>query len=138
MSNCYVTFYFEVPLEGGVADEVCKFLCQADRYHGVDGDEQEKICVALSPVFSDFREYQELGFQWQITKNVLCIDADESGNTEHASELLKWLLPKVDAKALGFTYAAFGDGANDGGAVCVSSDGCEWMNAETWLAEKVA
>lgn len=137
MSDCYLTFNIHIPLEDDVADEVCKLLVLADKYHGVDEDEQQEIRDALAPVFSEFAEYEELGFDWQIHLNALCLDADENGNTEHATELLKWLLPKTTYSNLGFSYAEYGGGENGGGAVRVFNNGSkvevEYMNTDFWL-----
>lgn len=143
MSNAYLEFYFEVPLPSQeVANEVSALLDLGDQYWDADPDRQEKLREELSKVFSEFAEYEELGFQWNIHERgdarTLCITGEESGNTEHATELLLWLLPKTDFLNLGFSYAEYGDGHYGGGAVRVFMNGgtpeAEYMNTETWLA----
>jgi len=143
MGNCYLEFYFEVPLPSDeVKAEVGKFLGRADDYFGAGHREREKICEELAPVFSEFAEYEELGFTWNFRQNILAVTGEESGNTEHAIDLLKWLLPKLDIKKAGFTYAMWGDGDYDGGAIVVSMTDngpeVEYIHASYWLMEKLS
>ena len=148
MSNCYTEFYFELPLpSNAVVEEVSALLALADDYQCEAPEEQEKSLELLSPVFSEFYEYEELGFTWHVSSHPsqqawsLCIEGEESGNVEHATELILWLLPKLDIKSAGFTYCEHGGGSNGGGAVAVimTDDGpkAEWVNADSWLAEKL-
>ena len=150
MSNSYTTFYFELPLrDAAQAKKVEELLTAGDGYFDLDPDQQEKVVEVMEEVFSEFGEYEELGFEWNIhTRSTepdgpftLCVFHDEFGNVEHATELIQWLLPDLEIKAAGFEYAMYGDGENSGGAVaCIKTeDGIDtqWTNTSTWLAEKL-
>jgi len=152
MSNCYLEFYFELPLpSAAVAKEVSDLLDLAEEYRDALPDEQGKFADRLSVVFSEFAEYEELGFNWNVSRPanstdekgpwMMTIEGEESGNVEHATELVQWLLPDLDIDGAGFEYACYGGGENSGGAVAVvmTEDGpkTSWMNTSNWLAEKL-
>lgn len=136
MSDCHVTFGVDIPLSEPVMEEVSNLLSKADEYDPYDGDSE--VPPELAEVFSEFAEYQELGFQWHVRHGILSLGSDDSGNTEHLTELLCWILPKTEEVNYGFTYAMTGGGTCDGGAVRVFKDGSkvetEWMSADHWLA----
>ncbi|HUT58510.1 MAG TPA: hypothetical protein VNA25_11755, partial [Phycisphaerae bacterium] len=135
----------------GVAQEVSALLDVADDYHSMDPDRQEKVLDPIAKMFSEFAEYEELGFQWNVHRPAgstddagpwtLQITGEESGNIEHAAELVQWLLPRLDIKAAGFEYCGYGSGEYGGGAVAVvmTDDGpkAEWMNTCDWLIGKL-
>lgn len=155
MSDCYTTFYFELPLPNKeTADLVDATLSRCDGYWDKSDLEKQAIIDDMSQIFAEFCEYEELGFEWNVrevkatrapneTKTVwnLTVFSDEAGNVEHATELIQWLLPKLDIKGAGFEYAQTGGGENGGGAVaCIKTDDgveTDWMNTHTWLAEKL-
>jgi hypothetical protein len=155
MSNSYTTFYFELPLKDKEqAEKVAALLDTGDDYCNMDPDRQEKVLPQMEEIFSEFGEYEELGFEWSTHEGkvthapdetkmawTLCVHSDEWGNVEHATELIQWLLPELEIKAAGFEYAMFGGGENSGGAVaCIMTDkgvDVQWTNTSTWLAEKL-
>lgn len=151
MSNCYTTFYFELPLPNpGVALEVESLLTMAEEWDSQESIEEHGKVVApgnVGDIFEDFVEYEELGFDWEVRchgvgedmEANLIVYADESGNTTHAGNLIEWLLPQLDIKAAGFEYACYGDGENGGGAQAFikTNDGIEakYMSSYSWLKE---
>jgi hypothetical protein len=150
MSNCYVTFYFELPLPSqAVCDEVSALLGEAEDYHDKSDLERQRAAEILSDVFEDFCEYEELGFEWEPFQTqvngkptwTLRVYADENGNVDHAGNLVTWLLPKLDIKAAGFEWAAYGGGDNGGGAAAYikTDEGVkeEYVSTYMWLQEKL-
>lgn len=149
MSNCYTTFYFELPLPNAeVAKEVNDLFTAGDEFHadGVSDAMAQKLCE----VFEDFEEYEEMGFEWRVNRPANSSDesgpwtlevySDDAGNTTHAGNVIEWLLPRLGIDSAGFEYACYGDGENSGGAqffrlingVAVG----QYENSHSWLHRK--
>jgi hypothetical protein len=146
MSDTYLEFFFTVDLPNeGVVGEVNGLIELVDRYeNSADADARADLAKMIGEVFSEFEEYEEIGFDMTIDNHLdtprLFCQSGSNGNTEHAANLLVWLLPKVNHKALGFTYSVHGD-EHDGGAIAVvmTKEGPEasWTSGMEWLAKKL-
>lgn len=130
MANNLLQFSVEVPLN---ADETKWFHDFLD-----DSDDLEDISSQSGG---------ELGFEFEWIDNGILFYAEENGDPENLAEtLLRFLTATTRYNKLGFTYSetcsSMRPGEFGGGAVLLKreKDGgitTEYMNAVTWLTEKM-
>jgi len=148
MSQACCTFNFEFPVPATVEGWVREVI---ELLENVTPGEELDNGDPIFEIFSGWNDWGELGFNlWFNPDTKQCgIDSDDTdyGNTENACSFLLAFLGECYAKSaefneVGFTYAAYGDGENGGGAIRCFLDGSkpevEYITTDGWLSEAFA
>lgn len=106
-----------------------------------EGDSGYEEFSELIGIYDLEEETDTLGFDWSFTGNDLEIYAELHGNPDHVGEFVQMFLKKFrphDAFAMSWsaTCSSMRLGEFGGGAIFVTADHVEWMNAYTWCQKK--